>query len=176
MDAQEQVQIQPSPEDPTATNSISQRLVPGLLTLVFSGYVLYLILDKNQWEFLIWEALIALLPFAIVSGLLQLLRVGKWHEFIGSSELLPWALTISALSLKRVWSNNLDEFYLVLDIFLMFLAAIVFGFAGLVKRGSVGAESEKEDNIKKMTWASIGVAAFALLVGLIIAGVVQNLN
>lgn len=140
----------------------------GLLLLVIwfvvSGF------NARNWAFVLWECLIPLFPFGVVGGAFVMAGWGKWYEFLGDGALMLWALSVSALAIKRAWANNLSEGFLILGVLSLILSSVIFGIAiYILKRGSPDEES-KTKSLRQMSWASITITVFAFVVGLTIAG------
>lgn len=136
----------------------------AIIFIALASYWIFRSINANSLQFLFWEVLIPLTPFPVVFWLLG--KGKKWEEFIGSGQLLPWTITISAIDLRRMFLNTLPQGFFVLGIIMLTVSSITFGVATY-------GHPEMDDNALQIkifnARASIAIAVATLLIGVFVS-------
>jgi hypothetical protein len=77
------------------------------------------------WTFLLFEVLLALFPLIVAGWVSVYLNWTSWVLFVGEGDLLPWALPISAIALRRAAPSAPGLFMLALFVLLLCMGVYI---------------------------------------------------
>ena len=149
-------------------SSLSIRVnVIFVILIIIIAYWFIRTSTSNTWQFLAWEAFVPLFPFAVAYILVG--RTKRWEEFLGSGQLLPWAITVAAISIRRISVNGLPSGFLLLGIMVFCGSSIAFGVAAYDNTRNAQRSEVHRRRIVYMAWASILIAVLTLVAGVYVA-------